>query len=57
MRNFQVITLVVFIALAIFGILVFSGAIPIGNKDQAGGLGTVVLWGTVRAEMMAIYAD
>ena len=53
MRNFQVITLVVFIALAIFGILVFSGAIPIGNKDQAGGLGTVVLWGTVRAEMMA----
>lgn len=44
--NFQIIILVVFIAGAILGILVFSGAIPIGNKS-AGSLGKVVLWGTV----------
>ena len=33
---------------AVFGVLVFSGAIPIGNKaDKIGGLGSVVLWGSV----------
>lgn len=45
--NFQIIVIVVFIALAIFGVLVFSGAIPIGNNNTPGSLGTVVLWGTV----------
>jgi len=45
--NFQLIILIVFIAAAIFGVLVFSGAIPIGGGNAAGGLGTVVLWGTV----------
>lgn len=44
--NFQLIILIVFIAAAIFGILVFSGAIPIGKSGE-GSLGTVVLWGTV----------
>src|SRR3989344_2647951 len=53
MKNFQLITIIVFIALAVFGIFVFSGAIPIGNDNTPGGLGTVVLWGTVRAEIMA----
>jgi multiple sugar transport system substrate-binding protein len=43
--NFQLIVLIVFIGLAIFGVLVFSGAIPIG-KSATGSLGTVVLWGT-----------
>ncbi len=43
--NFQLILLIVFIAAAIFGVLVFSGAIPIGKTQ--GALGTVVLWGTV----------
>src|SRR3989338_1760425 len=51
--NFQLIIIIVFIALAIFGVLVFSGAIPIGNKNQAGGLGTVVLWGTVKSGAMS----
>ena len=49
--NFQIIILVVFIAAAILGVLVFSGAIPIG-KTGAGSLGTVVLWGTVPAQVM-----
>ena len=53
MKNFQIIIMVVFIALAIFGILVFSGAIPIGTKNTPGGLGTVVLWGTVNDATMA----
>ncbi len=44
--NFQLIILIVFIAAAVFGVLVFSGAIPLGGQS-AGSLGTVVLWGTV----------
>ena len=43
--NFQLIVLIVFIVAAIFGVLVFSGAIPIGSGGS-GSLGTVVLWGT-----------
>ncbi len=46
MRNFQIIILIVFIVAAILGILVFSGAIPIG-KTSTGSLGQVVLWGTI----------
>lgn len=53
MKNFQLITIIVFIALAGFGILVFSGAIPIGNKNTPGSLGTVVLWGTTKGATMA----
>ena len=52
--NFKIILLVVFIAAAIFGLLVFSGTIPLGsNSNTAGSAGTVVLWGTVRADTMA----
>ena len=50
--SFQLITIIVFIALAVFGVLVFSGVIPIGSDNEAGGLGTVVLWGTVKAQTM-----
>lgn len=53
MKNFQIIVIVAFMALAIFGILVFSGVIPIGdNSNDPGGLGTVNLWGTVSPEVM-----
>ncbi len=48
--NFQVVILVVFIMAAVFGMLVFSGAIPIGQNNKIGGLGTVVLWGTLKPE-------
>ena len=51
--NFQLVFLIFFIAAAIFGILVFSGAIPIGSNSQSGALGTVVLWGTVPAEIIS----
>src|SRR3989344_4260436 len=44
--NFQIIILIVFIVAAILGVLVFSGAIPIGNTGSSA-LGNVVLWGTV----------
>ncbi|OGI57622.1 hypothetical protein A3B85_02500 [Candidatus Nomurabacteria bacterium RIFCSPHIGHO2_02_FULL_37_13] len=50
--NFQLITIIVFIAAAILGVLVFSGAIPIGNQNATGGQGTVVLWGTVKSGAM-----
>lgn len=53
MKSFQLITIVVFIALAVFGVLVFSGAIPIGSNNIPGGLGTVTLWGTVKAQTLA----
>jgi multiple sugar transport system substrate-binding protein len=49
--NFQVIILVVFVAAAVLGVLVFSGAIPLGSEaDSTGAQGTVVLWGTVKAQ-------
>ena len=53
MKNFQLIILIVFIVAAILGVLVFSGAIPIGNKG-AGSLGTVTLWGTVPSALIAV---
>ena len=51
MKNFQIILIAVFIAAAIFGMLIFSGAIPLGNKT-VGGQGTIVLWGTFRADLV-----
>jgi multiple sugar transport system substrate-binding protein len=53
MKNFQLIVIVIFIFGAVFGILVFSGAIPLGKTDAPGSLGTVVLWGTVKSTTMA----
>lgn len=52
MKNFQIIIIVVFIILAILGVLVFSGAIPIGNDKTKGGQGTVTLWGTVKSGLV-----
>lgn len=51
--NFQIITIVVFIALALFGVLVFSGMIPIGKDNKPGSQGTVVLWGTAKSSDLA----
>ncbi len=50
--NFQFVIIAVFIVAAIFGVLVFSGAIPIG-QDSEGSLGTVVLWGTVPTALIS----
>lgn len=49
--NFQIIIIIVFIVAAIFGVLVFSGAIPIGKSQ--GALGTVILWGTAPTSAMS----
>ena len=51
--NFQLIILIVFIAAAILGVLVFSGAIPIGKSSNSGSLGTLILWGTVPTDSIA----
>lgn len=41
-------------ALALFGVLVFSGTIPLGSKKNANGsLGTVVLWGTINMQLIS----
>ncbi len=53
MKNFQLITIVVFIAAAVIGLLVFSGKIPLGSSNAPGGQGTVVLWGTTNSSAMA----
>ena len=43
--------IVVFMAAAIFGVLVFSGMIKIGNdSNNAGSGGTVILWGTQKSQ-------
>lgn len=48
--NFQIIVIVVFVLASIVGVLVFSGAIPIGDgSDTSAGVGTVTLWGTARS--------
>lgn len=51
--NFQLIVLIFFIVAAVFGVLVFSGAIPIGKNNAAGAQGTVVLWGTIPTETIS----
>jgi ABC-type glycerol-3-phosphate transport system substrate-binding protein len=52
-NNFQTIVIIVFIVAAVFGVLVFSGAIPIGKDTTAGSAGTVVLWATVPTQVMS----
>ena len=45
-------------ALAIFGVMVFSGMIKIGsNKNEAGALGTVIIWGTEKSQNLAQAMD
>lgn len=49
MKNtFQIVLLVGFIVAGIFGVLVFSGFVPIG-EDSGGVSGSVVLWGTFKS--------
>ncbi len=53
--NFQMGFIVVFIVGAVAAVLIFSGAIPLGEskKGVEGATGTVVMWGTVRRESVA----
>lgn len=50
--NFQIILIIIFVAAALFGVLVFSGAINIGGDNGEGGQGEVVLWGTYPTSVM-----
>lgn len=50
--NFQIIILIVFIAAAVLGVFVFSGAIPLGNENSTDAQGTVILWGTVKSQII-----
>src|SRR3989339_95024 len=51
--NFKIIILFVFIVAAVLGVFVFSGAIPLGSeKNKTRGGGTVVLWGTVKSQII-----
>ncbi len=50
--SFQITIVIIFIAGAILGVLVFSGAIPLGKDNKPGSLGTVTLWGTVPQGVM-----
>ena len=50
--------MIVFIAAAVFGVLVFSGAIPIGkSSNSTGATGTVILWGTVKTQVISSALD
>lgn len=51
--NFQIIVLVVFIIAAVVGVFVFSGAIPLGGNNGNTAQGTVVLWGTVKSQIIS----
>lgn len=51
--NFQIIIVIIFIVGAVFGVLVFSGTIKLGNDGADQGQGTVVLWGTEKVEVMS----
>lgn len=55
--NFQIIVIVIFIVAAIFGVMVFSGMIPLGQSSPTGSGGTVVLWGTATNETISPAID
>ncbi len=56
--SFQTILVVVFAALFVGAVVVFSGLIPIGSKqDAAKPQGNVVMWGTVPQTLMQAYLD
>lgn len=47
MSNFQTIFTAIFLAFFVFGVLVFSGIIPLGNSSNPNApVGTVTIWGT-----------
>ena len=47
MSNFQIILIAVFIAFVIFGVMIFSGFIPIGQGGATQISGQITVWGTI----------
>lgn len=53
MSNFQTILIAIFLSFFVFGVLIFSGLIKIGQTDQSVGLqGKIVVWGTLSNQTM-----
>lgn len=52
--NFQIAMVVIFMAAAVFGILVFAGLIKIGSDGETGPKITVTLWGTERKQTITL---
>jgi ABC-type glycerol-3-phosphate transport system substrate-binding protein len=46
MNNFQTVLSAIFIAFFVFGVLIFSGLLPIGRSSNSGIVGNVTVWGT-----------
>ena len=60
MSKFQIIITGVFIFFIVVGILVFSGAIPLGNNTATpipGATGRIVIWGTLKASQITPLLD
>jgi ABC-type glycerol-3-phosphate transport system substrate-binding protein len=53
MKNFQLITMFVFAGCAVFGIMVFSGAIPIGQSKNDAVKGNLTMWGTIDSQAIS----
>jgi ABC-type glycerol-3-phosphate transport system substrate-binding protein len=53
MKNFQLITMFVFAGCAVFGIMVFSGAIPIGKSKNDAVKGNLTMWGTIDSQVIS----
>ncbi len=52
MSNFKIIFIGIFIAGAVFGLLVFSGIISVGSSSTTTVKGTVTIWGTLDQQAM-----
>ncbi len=58
MSKLQIILLGVFIAGLLAGVLIFAGIIPVGtNTGPAGASGDVVIWGTVKRDLISNSID
>ncbi len=57
MSNFKLIFIGVFIAGAVFGLLVFSGIINVGGSSTATVAGNVVVWGTLDTRAISTFVS
>ena len=57
MSNVNIILMVVFIIAIILGVLIFAGIIPLGSSAPVGATGNVVLWGTVKRDLVTESID
>jgi len=57
MNNFQTILVAIFLAFFVFGVLIFSGLINIGNSGKTNGVsGKILVWGTLpQAELTPLF--